>query len=338
MADVVAAFACSPPRRSGAGGGAVPRRAAARALPDGPVEARRPGRGAAGRDAPEPPTGVHPPGRYDVVVVGNGPRRAPDLLLPGPLRGLARAYLGRRRARWDVPPLPGLRAADQRTKPDAPFEPGTREYEAYDHNSLLADDPAYRALVPRYMTAPSTSPAPRDGGRAGGICRPGGRRGSLWLPLGIHPARGRRPGATTSDGEYRCSAAVFAVGVTQPWKGGIPGADLAPHYVETKEAAAYRGKRLVIIGKRNSAFELANGLLALGTRAHSGVIARSASDVGAPAPRPVPSSPTRSTCAAARRRRRRRGNRPHRARAAAATSSRPREPRGPATSTLRPRR
>jgi thioredoxin reductase len=66
---------------------------------------------------------------------------------------------------------------------------------------------------------------------------------------------------TTSDGEYRCAAAVFAIGVTQPWNGGIPGADLAPHYVETKEAPAYRGKRLVIIGKRNSGFELANGLL-----------------------------------------------------------------------------
>jgi thioredoxin reductase len=148
------------------------------------------------------------------------------------------------------------------TKPDAPFERGTREYEAYDHNSLLAEDPLHRALVPAYMDRAFDVPARPEmeaalesfASRAGVRARYGCR----W-----EATRREEDGLvlTTSDGEYRCAAAVFALGVTEPWSGGIPGADDAPHYVETKEPAAYRGKKLVIVGKRNSGFELASGLL-----------------------------------------------------------------------------
>ena len=65
----------------------------------------------------------------------------------------------------------------------------------------------------------------------------------------------------TSDGEYRCRAAVFAVGVTEPWKAPIPGIEEAPHYTETGEPSRYQGQRVFIIGKRNSGFEVATGLL-----------------------------------------------------------------------------
>jgi thioredoxin reductase len=65
----------------------------------------------------------------------------------------------------------------------------------------------------------------------------------------------------TDDGDYRCRAAVFALGVTEPWKPAMPGAEHAPHYVETRPPADYRGRRVAIIGKRNSGFEIANGLL-----------------------------------------------------------------------------
>ncbi|MEO7118766.1 MAG: NAD(P)-binding domain-containing protein, partial [Candidatus Limnocylindrales bacterium] len=71
---------------------------------------------------------------------------------------------------------------------------------------------------------------------------------------------------TTSDGEYRCQAAVFAVGVAEPFKPDTPGFDLVPHYVETRSAETYAGKRLFIVGKQNSGFELATGLLAQASR------------------------------------------------------------------------
>ncbi len=66
----------------------------------------------------------------------------------------------------------------------------------------------------------------------------------------------------TSDGEYRCRAAIFALGVTEPWKSDIPGIDQVPHYADCMQAAAsYQGQRVVVIGKRNSGFEIADGLL-----------------------------------------------------------------------------
>ena len=65
----------------------------------------------------------------------------------------------------------------------------------------------------------------------------------------------------TSDGEYRCNAAVFALGVTEPWKSDIPGVDQVPHYADCMQPKSYQGKRVVVIGKRNSGFEIADGLL-----------------------------------------------------------------------------
>src|SRR3954453_1849291 len=40
-----------------------------------------------------------------------------------------------------------------------------------------------------------------------------------------------------------------------------PGGEHVAHYVATRDAATYEGKRLFIIGKQNSGFELASGLL-----------------------------------------------------------------------------
>src|SRR4029079_11503302 len=64
----------------------------------------------------------------------------------------------------------------------------------------------------------------------------------------------------TSDGEYRCRAVVFALGVTDPWKSPIPGIEEVPHYAETPVPREFEGKRVLIIGKRNSGFEIADGL------------------------------------------------------------------------------
>ena len=53
---------------------------------------------------------------------------------------------------------------------------------------------------------------------------------------------------------------VFALGVTDPWKSPIPGIEEVPHYAETPVPREFEGKRVLIIGKRNSGFEIADGL------------------------------------------------------------------------------
>jgi thioredoxin reductase len=70
----------------------------------------------------------------------------------------------------------------------------------------------------------------------------------------------------TSDGEYRCRTAIFAVGVAEPWRPTAPGMELVAHYADTRPAETYAGKRLFIVGKQNSGFELASGLLQWASR------------------------------------------------------------------------
>jgi hypothetical protein len=65
----------------------------------------------------------------------------------------------------------------------------------------------------------------------------------------------------TSDGEYRCRAAVFALGVTEPWRAAVPGLEHAAHYVETERPERYAGRDVFVVGKRNSGFEVAQGIL-----------------------------------------------------------------------------
>jgi thioredoxin reductase len=203
-----------------------------------------------------------PPGRYRLVVVGSGPG---GLQLSYSLSrvGIEHAVLsddpapGGMFRRWPV-----FQRMLSWTKPFTGVERTSRAYERYDWNSLLADDERHRAVMPALMDGTSYFPsrpemqkgleafAERTGIRV--------RHGTRWEST-------RQDGAdfvlTTSEGEYRAPVLVFAVGVAQPYKPPTPGLEQVPHYGEFRPVETYRDRRVFIVGKQNSGFEIATGLL-----------------------------------------------------------------------------
>jgi thioredoxin reductase len=157
------------------------------------------------------------------------------------------------------------------TKPFTGLERTSRAYERYDWNSLLADDEAHRAVMPPLMDGTSYFPsrpemqqgletfAARTDIRV--------RYGCRWESTKVipSPARGQGGGQdfvlTTSDGEYRAPVVVFAVGVAQPYRPAIPGLEQVPHYGDFRPVETYKDRRVFIVGKQNSGFEIATGLL-----------------------------------------------------------------------------
>jgi thioredoxin reductase len=204
-----------------------------------------------------------PPGDYPVVVVGSGPGGLQASYCLSCL-GVEHAVISRDAAaagmfRW----APICQRLLSWSKPDAPYAPGTREYEWYDHNSLVADEPEAQALVPRMMDRESMVPSrpEMERGMVAFAERAGVRvrYGCTWE--GTRREDDGRLTLLTSDGEYRCRAAIFALGVTTPWRSAITGIEDAPHYAEARPPHEYQGRRVFVVGKRNSGFELADALL-----------------------------------------------------------------------------
>ena len=159
------------------------------------------------------------------------------------------------------------------TKPFTGVDRHGRAYERFDWNSLLADETAHRAVMPALMDGTSYFPsrpemqkgletfAEQTGIRV--------RFGCRWESTTVipSPARGGGQGGgqdfvlTTSDGEYRAPVVVFAVGVAQPYRPPIPGLEQVPHYGDFRPVETYKDRRVFIVGKQNSGFEIATGLL-----------------------------------------------------------------------------
>jgi thioredoxin reductase len=207
-----------------------------------------------------------PPGEYPVVVVGSG---AGALQVSYSLRRLgvdhavisADPSAGGMFRRW-----PHFQRLLSWTKPHAPAERGTRAYERYDWNSLLGETPETRAIQPEFMDGTSYFPSRPEmeanlvafADRAGVAVRYECRWTATSLEAG--PA-GPTFVLETTDGVYRCTALVVAVGVAEPRTPPGVGMELVSHYADVRPVEAYSGKRVFIIGKQNSGFELASGLL-----------------------------------------------------------------------------
>jgi thioredoxin reductase len=207
-----------------------------------------------------------PPGDYPVVVVGSG---AGAIQVSYSLRrnGVDHAVLsadpspGGMFRRW-----PFFQRLLSWTKPYAPVARDSPAYERYDWNSLLADGPGERAIMPDLMDGTSYFPSRPEMElnlatfveRTGTVIRYDCRWTATRREDGPD---GERFVLETTDGEYRAGTLVFAVGVAEPYSPPTPGIELAAHYADTRPAETYAGKRVFIMGKQNSGFELATGLL-----------------------------------------------------------------------------
>jgi thioredoxin reductase len=212
-----------------------------------------------------------PPGDYPVVVVGSGPGAIQVAYF------LARFGIGH--AVISADPAPGgmfrrwpfFQRLLSWTKPYAPADRQSRAFERWDWNSLLAREPELRGLQAEFMDGSSDFPSrPEMEANLAAFAERAGvtiRYGCSWeRTRREETADGDRFVLETTDGEYRCRFAIFAVGVAEPYSPSVPGIELAVHYADTRAAETYAGKRLFIIGKQNSGFELATGLLQWASR------------------------------------------------------------------------
>jgi thioredoxin reductase len=207
-----------------------------------------------------------PPGEYPVLVVGSGPG-ALQVSYSLSRLGVDHAVIsadpsaGGMFRRW-----PFFQRLLSWTKPHAPAERGTRAYERYDWNSLLGADPICTAIQPGLMDGTSYFPSrPEMEANLVAFAERGPvavRYGCRWTGTRrVSGEDGDRFEVETTDGVYRCQVLVVAVGVAEPYTPPGTGMEHAIHYADVRPAENYADRRVMIIGKQNSGFELATGLL-----------------------------------------------------------------------------
>jgi thioredoxin reductase len=203
-----------------------------------------------------------PPGRYQLIVMGSGPG---GLQLSYSLTrlGIDHAVLSDDHApggmfrRWPV-----FQRMLSWTKPFTGVDQHERAYERFDWNSLLADEAPNRAVMPALMDGTSYFPSRPEMQKG---LETFAQRTGIQVRYGTRWESTRREAddfvLTTSAGEYRAPVVVFAVGVALPYRPPIPGLEQVPHYGDFRPVETYKDKRVFIVGKQNSGFEIATGLL-----------------------------------------------------------------------------
>jgi thioredoxin reductase len=211
-------------------------------------------------------TAPFPPGTYPVIVIGSG---------PGAIQvAYSLRTLGIDHAVLSADPAPGgmfrrwpfLQRLLSWTKPHAPVERGTRAYERYDWNSLLGEEPATKALQPALMDGTSYFPsrAEMEANLVTFVDRAGLaiRYNCRWTGTSREAGpEGDGFALETTDGTYHCRTLIVAVGVAEPHTPPGPGMEHTDHYADVRPVETYAGRRVFIVGKQNSGFEIATGLL-----------------------------------------------------------------------------
>ena len=209
-----------------------------------------------------------PPGSYPVVVVGSGPGALQvsycltRFEVPHAVLSADDAPGGMFR-RW-----PFFQRLLSWTKPFAPVARTDPAYQRYDWNSLLADEPEHQAIMPDLMDGEVVLPvASGDAGEPRGVRRADRHHDPVRLPLDGHAPRGgaRRDGRNSSSRPPTASTgrrpSCSRSASPEPSVPDTPGIEHAVHYGGVRPAETYAGQRVFIIGKQNSGFELASGLL-----------------------------------------------------------------------------
>ncbi len=205
-----------------------------------------------------------PPGDWPVVVVGSGPG---GLQVSYALRrlGVDHAILSADEApggmfrRW-----PFFQRLLSWTKPYAPFPIGSRAYERFDWNSLIPDDDEHRAIQPTLMDGSSYFPSrPEMEASLAAFAE----RTAIRVRYGCRWESTRRLEdgrfeLTTSDGVYTAGTRSSSRSVW-PNRGGRRrrGWSWSPITPTPGRWRPTPIKRVFIIGKQNSGFELASGFL-----------------------------------------------------------------------------